>query len=459
MLIFQDRKFIRTPFDNEDEIERVVVDNYEFLFGPNSIYLPKTLIKTSDGSGVIPDGFAIDLGSRKWYLVEAELIHHSVWTYIAPQVSKQIIATQQTISKKRLEDLAVEQFQAVETINEKFSDFAIKEIDIRKVLGEILEKEPTVGVPIDHLTNTFSKPAIANSQALATISFMKLLLLTILTLTTLSGLGQTSYKGFIDKYPIQLITYIYSDGDARAIYAYDKHDTPIIINGRQKADQLELLEKNEKGQIEARLVFKNFDPTSNKIIGEWISTDSTKTLKISLTKQFEINYEDRTIWSNQEIIQRTSTHKHYFKLLISKESADENVRVTGVKIFEKKTDKLIQKIDLDCQLWGLENISVGDYNFDGIEDFSVFEASYAGPNTSSIYILKLPNSDKYFVSDFSGVSLEFDSGQIFERNQCCAGRSVMTATYKVVDNKMVLIEKECIEYDDEKEDFVKKKCD
>ena len=153
MLIFQDRKFIKTPFKNEDEIEQVVVDNYEFLFGPNSIYLPKTLIKTGDGTGTIPDGFAIDLASRKWYLVEAELIHHSVWTHIAPQVSKQIIATQQTISKKRLEDLAVEQFQQDETTKEKFADLGIKEIDVRKVLSEILEKEPTVGVPIDALTN------------------------------------------------------------------------------------------------------------------------------------------------------------------------------------------------------------------------------------------------------------------------------------------------------------------
>lgn len=153
MLIFQDRKFIKTPFKNEDEIEQVVVNNYEFLFGPNSIYLPKTLIKTGDGTGTIPDGFAIDLASRKWYLVEAELIHHSVWTHIAPQVSKQIIATQQIISKKRLEDLAVEQFQQDETTKEKFADLGIKEIDVRKVLSEILEKEPTVGVPIDSLTN------------------------------------------------------------------------------------------------------------------------------------------------------------------------------------------------------------------------------------------------------------------------------------------------------------------
>lgn len=104
---------------------------------------------------------------------------------------------------------------------------------------------------------------------------------------------------------------------------------------------------------------------------------------------------------------------------------------------------------------------MGDYNFDGIEDFSVFEGSYAGPNTSSIYILKLKDSDKYVVSDFSGVSLVFDSEskQILERNQCCAGRSIMTAIYKVVDNKMILIGRECLEYDEEKEDYIKKKCD
>lgn len=290
---------------------------------------------------------------------------------------------------------------------------------------------------------------------------MKILLLTILTFATLSVQAQTCYKGFIDKYPVQLVTDIYSDEDVRAIYAYDKHDTPIIINGRQKAGRLELLEKNEKGQIQARLVFENFNNASNKISGQWINADSSKRLQITLTKQFEISYEDKTTWSNREIIQCTSTDKHYFKLLISKESEDDNASVTGVKIFEKKTDRFIQQIDLACQLWGLDNISVGDYNFDGNEDFSVFEASYAGPNTSSIYILKLPTSDKYFVSEFSGVSLKFDaaSKQIIERNQCCAGRSIMTATYKVVDNKMVLLERECLEYDDETEDFIKKECD
>ena len=42
MLIFQERKFIKAPFNNEAELEKVIIENYEFLFGPSSIYLPKS---------------------------------------------------------------------------------------------------------------------------------------------------------------------------------------------------------------------------------------------------------------------------------------------------------------------------------------------------------------------------------------------------------------------------------
>ncbi len=45
MLIFRETKFIKSPFQSEAELEAVVVKNYEYLFGPNSLYLPKA--KTS----------------------------------------------------------------------------------------------------------------------------------------------------------------------------------------------------------------------------------------------------------------------------------------------------------------------------------------------------------------------------------------------------------------------------
>jgi len=153
MIILKSKRLIKTPFLNEQELEQVVVDNYEYIFGPSSIYLPKTLIKTSDGIGTIPDGFAIDLASRNWYLVEAELLHHNVWAHIAPQISKQVIASLQPISKKIIEDLAVDQYQHDELTREKFSEQKIEEINVRKVLGEIINKEPVIALPIDAVSN------------------------------------------------------------------------------------------------------------------------------------------------------------------------------------------------------------------------------------------------------------------------------------------------------------------
>jgi len=120
MLIIGDRKFVRTNFNNEDEIERVVIANSEYIFGPSSIYFPKTLIKTLDGVGTIPDGYVIDLASRRWYIVEAELSHHSVWSHIAPQVAKQIIAAGNPDSRQRLVDLAADKTKNDPILLERF---------------------------------------------------------------------------------------------------------------------------------------------------------------------------------------------------------------------------------------------------------------------------------------------------------------------------------------------------
>lgn len=153
MLIFKDTKFIKSPFDSEAELEQVIVDNYEYLFGPNSLYLPKAKIKTADGVGTIPDGFAIDISQMRWYLVEAELMHHSVWNHIVPQVTKQILASQQAATKRQLIDLAVEQYQREYYTKEKFEELNIAEINVRRVVGDILETEPIIGIPIDGVTN------------------------------------------------------------------------------------------------------------------------------------------------------------------------------------------------------------------------------------------------------------------------------------------------------------------
>lgn len=290
---------------------------------------------------------------------------------------------------------------------------------------------------------------------------MKLKLLILLLFFSISGKSQSSYSGYLGKFPITLVMYHYSDGVSLAYYFYDYYDSPITINGNLKKRELKLFEKNEDGNNSATLIFKNFEEGYKEIKGKWVKSDNSKTYQITLKKDFDIGYGDNLEWASMELIQSKSTKEHYFKAIITKKKGDFYARISGVKIFQKLTDKLIQTIELDCQLLGVDNVNVGDYNFDGIQDFSVFETSYSGPNTSSIYILRNLNSDKYIKSNFSGSSLEFDynSKLIYEHNQCCAGRSHMNAKYKVINNKMVLLEKKCLKYDDAKKDFIETKCE
>ncbi|MCM0666773.1 XAC2610-related protein [Flavobacterium tyrosinilyticum] len=271
--------------------------------------------------------------------------------------------------------------------------------------------------------------------------------------------AQISYKGFIDKYPIEFVTDIYSDGQGTAIYAYSNYVTPIVLNAKLNGKTLVFTEKDKNDKETAKLSFENYSSESDQLNGIWKDLNSGKELKISLIKEFDLNYNNGEEWTEREILQPVSLKDKYFKLIILKEKGSSTV--SGIKIIEKKTDKLIQKVDIECQLWGLHNINVGDYNFDGFEEFSVFESSYAGPNTSRIYFLYNPKTGKYFESGFSGTSLEFDNKtkRIYEHNQCCAGRSVERTEYKVVNNKMVLIKKTCMEYDDKTQDYKKIKCD
>ncbi|HOX41774.1 MAG TPA: hypothetical protein PK263_06340 [bacterium] len=153
MIILDDKKLIETKFLNEQEVEDLVIANSEHFFGPSSILIPKKKIKTNDGFGTIPDGFAIDLSAKVWYIVEAELSHHNVWTHIAPQVTKQMLAAGRPETRQLLTEILVQMVTEESKTKEKFDDEGIKEINIRKVLGEILEKPPIIGMPIDAVTN------------------------------------------------------------------------------------------------------------------------------------------------------------------------------------------------------------------------------------------------------------------------------------------------------------------
>ena len=149
MLISTGKRFVQAPFESEAELENVVVQNYEYIFGPSSIYLPKGKISTPDGAATIPDGFAFDVAKKQWFIVEAELAKHNVWSHIAPQVAKQITAALKPESKRYLIERIISLVRDDDSISRKFEEEDIEPIDIRKVLDEILSTQPLLGMPID----------------------------------------------------------------------------------------------------------------------------------------------------------------------------------------------------------------------------------------------------------------------------------------------------------------------
>ena len=274
--------------------------------------------------------------------------------------------------------------------------------------------------------------------------------LLFLALVSFSTHAQISYSGFLGKMPIKIIIHTGYGRQVSAVYEYEKYDTPIVIDGIQQKSKLELYERNSDHSIGATLRFKNFSEASKNLQGEWLNRDSTKILPITINRDFQVDAGTEKRW---EIMQRPSLPEHYFRMIVTKNEYGD-LGVTGVKIFEKKTDRLVQVIDgLDCQYIGLDNLEVADYNFDGVPDFSIFETSYAGANTSSIYILRSPESEKYYISNIRGISLSFDANSktILEHNEDRGGTGYADTVYKLENSEMKPISKKCFEYNEQKQ--------
>ena len=149
MIVTGAQKYFRAPFANEAEIEAVVRQYAEYLFGSTIIFIPKSKISTTGGAGTIPDGFVIDVESSQWFIVEAELASHGTWQHIAPQVSKQITAVDSQVSRETILKVALNLVKLDEAAAAVFSDLGIAQLDIHGVIQGILKKPPIIAIPID----------------------------------------------------------------------------------------------------------------------------------------------------------------------------------------------------------------------------------------------------------------------------------------------------------------------
>lgn len=102
-------------FDSEEELETWTFANCSTFFG-NAILLPKFRITTAAGKHGIPDGFVFNFDQRAWWVVECELLKHGVWTHIAEQITRFVVAARNPASLRQVRDKL---FEAVLTGNQQ----------------------------------------------------------------------------------------------------------------------------------------------------------------------------------------------------------------------------------------------------------------------------------------------------------------------------------------------------
>lgn len=258
-----------------------------------------------------------------------------------------------------------------------------------------------------------------------------------------AALAQVSYVGKVGGAPIELTLNNTEKGRLAGVYIYSRVGTPIALGGQLKGSTLTLIEKDARGKAAAALTILAFTAQASQLTGTWHRLATGKSLPVTLVVEA----------NRGELLQAEALSNCYFKLILAGHD-----RVIAVKIFAKKTNQLVQQLKTDCESHGVFSVEVGDYNFDGQPDFSVFESSYAGPNTTSRYYLYDPATRRYVDSGFEGTSLEFDTQakRVYERNSCCGGTSVTSAEYKVLRNKLVAVAHHCFRLDEKKQEMVER---
>ena len=145
------RKFSVESFDREHEIDDWLEGNFKDYW-PNAIYLKGFKIKTPHGKGGIPDGFILDPKNNQWFVIENELLRHGVWTHIAEQLVRFVVASNHPESVQKIRDRVFEQLTSDDAIlDNALSLFGVREVKLLTAIEKLLEYPPKLLVFIDEV--------------------------------------------------------------------------------------------------------------------------------------------------------------------------------------------------------------------------------------------------------------------------------------------------------------------
>lgn len=162
-----------------------------------------------------------------------------------------------------------------------------------------------------------------------------------------------NFTGFVDKYPVTLSFQVYDGyfGETQkkhyniiGVYKYDKFNNPIRLAGEfdQNTYQLEINELDADENITA--IF-SLDFIKNELNGTWKS--GNKELQVNLKLKNKLSDLGEEEFRNIEILQSNSLKDFYFVGIYSKQNESQDTYMNGLRIFNKKTNQLLQTLGFE----------------------------------------------------------------------------------------------------------------
>jgi len=145
-------RYAEMKYNLESEFERLVVENSKTFFGENTIFVDaKKKIDNNSFGGVIPDGFLFDFSDKKnpeFYLVEVELVKHSFFGHIFPQITKFFAFFKNPSSQGKLIEKLYSIFENDEELQQELKN-KIGKKEIFKFLKDTIENSQNILLIID----------------------------------------------------------------------------------------------------------------------------------------------------------------------------------------------------------------------------------------------------------------------------------------------------------------------
>jgi hypothetical protein len=146
-IIGNGRRFEKVLFDSESEFEEDIVSSSNVLFGDKIVFInPKKKLESKSLGGVIPDGFFFDFNDPtdpQFYIVEVELISHSFFNHVFPQITKFFAFFKNVKIQKSLVDKLFTVIDTDKHLKSAFRRF-LGNAEIYKFLSDIIESSQNI---------------------------------------------------------------------------------------------------------------------------------------------------------------------------------------------------------------------------------------------------------------------------------------------------------------------------